>query len=45
MDQRHPMLSQAFALAQGGRVDEALAIIRRLAAQGEPEALFTLADA
>src|SRR3954468_12153246 len=44
MQQRHPQLAHAFAIAQAGRESEALAIIERLAAQKEPEALFTLAD-
>ena len=44
MQQRHPLLSQAATLAQEGRQSEAFAIIERLAAEGEPEALFTLAD-
>jgi prolyl 4-hydroxylase len=44
MQTRHPMLTQAFALAETGRETEAMTIIERLAAQGEPEALFTLAD-
>ena len=44
MQQRHPMLSHAFGLAQAGREAEAMAIIERLAGEGEPEALFTLAD-
>lgn len=44
MQPRHPMLAHAFAVAQAGREAEAMAIIERLAAQGEPEALFTLAD-
>lgn len=39
------MLANAFALAQAGRVSEAMPIIERLAAQGDSEALFTLADA
>jgi prolyl 4-hydroxylase len=42
--QRHPMLSQAFALSEQGRDAEAIAIVERLAAAGEPESLFTLGD-
>jgi len=38
------MLTHAFKLSQAGRDAEAMAIIERLAAEGEPEALFTLAD-
>ena len=45
MQSRHPDLAHAFSLAQAGREAEAMAIIERLAALGEPEALFTLADA
>jgi prolyl 4-hydroxylase len=44
MQQRHPMLDQAFALARAGRIPEGLTILERLAAEGEPEALFTLAE-
>jgi prolyl 4-hydroxylase len=44
MQTRHPMLAHAFALAQAGREFEAMAIIEGLAAQGEPEGLFALAD-
>jgi prolyl 4-hydroxylase len=43
--QRHPMLVQAFALAEAGRDAEAIGIIEGLARQGEPESLFTLGDA
>lgn len=38
------MLVHAFSLARAGRVPEGLAILERLAAEGEPEALFTLAE-
>jgi prolyl 4-hydroxylase len=38
------MLAQAFALSQAGRDAEALLIINQLAAQGDPDGLFTLAD-
>lgn len=40
----HPQLAQAFALAQAGRLPEALAIIDQRAALGDADALFTLAD-
>lgn len=45
MQQVHPMLAQAFALSAAGRDAEALLIVNQLAAQGDPDALFTLADA
>jgi len=45
MQQIQPMLAHAFALAQAGRLTEAIPIIERLASQGDPEALFALADA
>ena len=38
------MLIQALSLARSGRVPEGLAILKQLAAQGEPEALFNLAE-
>ncbi len=44
MQQIHPMLAQAFALSEAGRGVEAVLIINQLAGQGEPDALFTLAD-
>jgi prolyl 4-hydroxylase len=44
MQQAHPMLAQAFALSQAGRDAEALLILNQLAAQGDPDGLFTLAD-
>jgi prolyl 4-hydroxylase len=44
MQQVHPMLAQAFALSEAGRDAEALLIVNQLAAQGDPDALFTLAD-
>jgi prolyl 4-hydroxylase len=44
MSQAHPILAQAFALSQAGRDAEALLIINQLAAQGDPDGLFTLAD-
>src|SRR6187549_2235757 len=44
MSQVHPMLAQAFALSGAGRDAEALLIVNQLAAQGDPDALFTLAD-
>jgi prolyl 4-hydroxylase len=40
----NPMLAQAFALSEAGRDAEALLIVNQLAAQGDPDALFTLAD-
>lgn len=42
--QPHPELSRAFALSEQGRNDEAVAIIRDLAARGDAEAMFVLAD-
>ena len=39
----HPMLARALALLQAGRTAEGLLIVNQLAAQNEPEALFTLA--
>ncbi len=42
--QRDPTLAQAIALAQAGRVAEGIALLERLAATGEPEALFLLAE-
>lgn len=39
-----PELTRAFALSAEGRNDEALRIIRQLAAEGDGEALFTLGD-
>ncbi len=44
MNPRHPLLSQAFALSETGRNAEAIVIVNQLAAQNEPEALFTLAE-
>ncbi len=44
MQPQHPMLTQAFALAEAGRTAEGVAIIERLAGVGDPEALFALAD-
>jgi prolyl 4-hydroxylase len=44
MSQLHPMLAEAFALSQAGRDAEALLVVNRLAAQGDPDGLFTLAD-
>jgi hypothetical protein len=38
------MLAEAFALSQAGRDAEALLVVNRLAAQGDPDGLFTLAD-
>ncbi|HYD12205.1 MAG TPA: 2OG-Fe(II) oxygenase [Allosphingosinicella sp.] len=42
--QHHPMLAQAIALARSGRLAEGIALLRRLAEAGEPEALFLLAE-
>ena len=39
-----PTLADAFALDRAGRAAEAIAVIERLAARGDPEALFNLAD-
>lgn len=39
----HPMLARALALLDAGRNAEGLVIIHQLAAQNDPEALFTLA--
>jgi prolyl 4-hydroxylase len=44
MQPRHPLLAQAFALSKAGRNAEAVVLVNRLAAQGEPEALYTLAE-
>lgn len=44
MEPIHPQLTQAFALSEAGRNDEAVALIRALAGQGDTEAVFTLAD-
>ncbi len=44
MQPRHPMLSQALALFQAGRNEEAVALLGRLAAQAEPNALFMLGE-
>jgi prolyl 4-hydroxylase len=38
----HPMLQQAIALSNAGRNADAAAIVTRLAASGEPQALFLL---
>jgi prolyl 4-hydroxylase len=43
--QRHPMLAQAVTLARSGRVAEGMVLLERLAEEGEPEALFLLAEA
>ena len=45
MASQSPQLAHAFALSAAGREEEAMALIRELAAQGDPDALFTLADA
>jgi prolyl 4-hydroxylase len=44
MQQRHPKLAQAIALARSGRLAEGIALLERLAETGEPEALFLLAE-
>src|SRR3954447_11190630 len=44
MQQTLPSLSDAYAIAAAGRLDEALEIIRKHAASGDGEALFTLGD-
>jgi prolyl 4-hydroxylase len=41
---RHPLLAQAFALSNAGRNAEAILIVNQLAAQQEPEALYTLGE-
>jgi len=41
---RHPLLAQAFALSNAGRNAEAILIVNQLAAQKEPEALYTLGE-
>lgn len=44
MQPRHPRLAQAFALSQAGRNAEAVLIVNQLAAEKEPEALYTLGE-
>jgi len=44
MDPANPVLAHAIAIAQAGREAEAIRIIEGLAALGEKEAIFTLAD-
>ena len=44
MPPRHPLLDRAFALSEAGRNPEAILIINQLAAQDEPDALWTLAE-
>jgi prolyl 4-hydroxylase len=41
----HPMLAHAFRLSAAGRNAEGMLIVNQLAAQGDPEALWILADA
>lgn len=41
----HPMLAHAFQLSAAGRNADAMRIVNQLAAEGEPEALWVLADA
>ena len=41
---QNPQLSQAFALSQAGRNAEAIVLVNQLAARGDPEGLFTLAE-
>lgn len=44
MQSRHPRLAQAFALSKAGRNAEAVLIVNQLAAEREPEALYTLGE-
>jgi len=44
MPPRHPQLARAFALSNAGQNAEAILIVNQLASQGEPEALYTLAE-
>ena len=44
MQSRHPRLAQAFALSKAGRNAEAVLIVNQLAAEKEPEALYTLGE-
>src|SRR5690349_9033462 len=41
---QNPQLIQAFALSQAGRNAEAILLVNQLAARGDPEGLFTLAE-
>lgn len=41
---RHPLINQAIALSNAGRNAEAVALIRRVAATGDPDALGALAE-
>lgn len=40
----NPLLARAFALSEAGRNAEAVIIVNQLAAQNDPEALYTLAE-
>ena len=44
MQRRHPLLAQAFALSKAGRNAEAVLLVNQVAAEGDPEAIFTLAE-
>ena len=44
MQRRHPLLAQAFALSEAGRNAEAALLVNQVAALGDPEAVFTLAE-
>ena len=44
MQRRHPLLAQAFALSEAGRNAEAVLLVNQVAALGDPEAVFTLAE-
>lgn len=44
MQRRHPLLAQAFALSEAGRNAEAVLLVNQVAAQGDPEGVFTLAE-
>lgn len=44
MSAPHPILSPVIALAQAGKIDEAIALLERMAQDGEAEALVLLAD-
>jgi prolyl 4-hydroxylase len=44
MQRRHPLLAQAFALSEAGRNAEAVLLVNQVAALGDAEAIFTLAE-
>ena len=44
MQRRHPLLAQAFALSEAGQNAEAVLLVNQVAALGDPEAVFTLAE-